>query len=72
MIEYSSKDNREITEVQSVPFWVMSILEKLLFWIRSERLTFKKDKLEELLNKSVLLSSLVINLNIRSENAISS
>jgi len=61
MIDYTLPERKVTIGAQFVVFWVMWIQEKLLSSIKLEKRTFKKDKLEELLNKLALPSSLMKN-----------
>lgn len=69
MIEFISKENKESSEAQFVPFSGMSIQEKPLFWITSEEQTFKKVKQEVLHNKLVQHFSLKKNWFKKCQNA---
>ena len=61
MIDYILPENKVNTEVQFVVFLDMWIPEKQHFLIKSEKLMFKKVKLEVSLNKLEPLSSLIKN-----------
>ncbi len=53
--EFISLGRKESLEIRFAAFWVMSILVRLLFWIKSEERTFKREKLEVLLSRLELL-----------------
>lgn len=64
----SLKGSRDSSGVLYVPFLATSILGKQPFWTRSGKPMFNRDRLEVLLNKLELLSSLRKNLSKKYPN----